>query len=98
MRQVVVVLLLAVLGWYGYGRYREQQRPAGPAPARTDAVARPLENSVRRQQFENFRCDGRTTCSQMTSCAEATFFLKNCPGTQMDEDRDGVPCQPQWCK
>ena len=23
----------------------------------------------------SFRCDGRTYCSQMTSCEEATFFL-----------------------
>ncbi|WP_417913855.1 cold shock domain-containing protein [Candidatus Electronema sp. JM] len=44
-----------------------------------------------------FRCDGRTHCSQMTSCAEATFFLKNCPNTQMDGNNDGVPCERQWC-
>ncbi len=25
----------------------------------------------------NFKCDGRTHCSQMTSCEEATFFLIN---------------------
>ncbi|MBH3337498.1 excalibur calcium-binding domain-containing protein [Pseudomonas mendocina] len=45
----------------------------------------------------NYRCDGRTHCSQMTSCAEATFFLRNCPGTRMDGDNDGVPCEGQWC-
>lgn len=46
----------------------------------------------------NYRCDGRTHCSQMTSCAEATFFLRNCPGTKMDGDNDGVPCETQWCR
>ncbi len=35
--------------------------------------------------------------SQMTSCAEATFFLKSCPGVKMDGDHDGVPCEAQWC-
>jgi len=45
-----------------------------------------------------FKCDGRTYCSQMTSCGEATFFLKNCPGTKMDGDNDGIPCEKQWCK
>ncbi|VEE14526.1 excalibur calcium-binding domain-containing protein [Ectopseudomonas mendocina] len=45
----------------------------------------------------SYRCDGRTHCSQMTSCAEATFFLRNCPGTRMDGDNDGVPCEGQWC-
>ena len=44
-----------------------------------------------------FRCDGRTRCSQMTSCDEAKYFLRNCPGTQMDGDHDGVPCEQQWC-
>jgi hypothetical protein len=44
-----------------------------------------------------YRCDGRTRCSQMSSCAEAKFFLRNCPGTQMDGDNDGVPCEQQWC-
>ena len=43
------------------------------------------------------RCDARLYCSQMTSCAEATWFLKNCPGVKMDGDRDGVPCEQQWC-
>ena len=46
----------------------------------------------------NFRCDGRTRCSQMKSCEEATFFIRNCPGTKMDGDRDGVPCERQWCR
>ena len=44
-----------------------------------------------------FRCDGRTMCSQMTSCAEAKYFLRNCPGTKMDGNHDGVPCEQQWC-
>ena len=43
------------------------------------------------------RCDGRRYCSQMTSCAEAKYFLKYCPGTQMDGNNDGTPCEQQWC-
>jgi micrococcal nuclease len=43
------------------------------------------------------RCDGRKRCSQMRSCEEATWFLKNCPGMEMDGDGDGVPCERQWC-
>lgn len=45
-----------------------------------------------------YRCDGRTYCSQMTSCDEAKFFLKNCPGVKMDGNNDGVPCERQWCR
>lgn len=45
-----------------------------------------------------YACDGRTYCSQMRSCAEAKFFLNNCPGTKMDGNNDGVPCEQQWCQ
>lgn len=44
-----------------------------------------------------FTCDGRTHCSQMRSCAEATYFLQHCPGVAMDGDHDGTPCEQQWC-
>jgi Excalibur calcium-binding domain len=44
-----------------------------------------------------YRCDGRTYCSQMRSCSEAKFFLANCPGVKMDGNRDGTPCEQQWC-
>ena len=45
----------------------------------------------------SYRCDGRQHCSQMTSCEEAKFFLKNCPDPKMDGDGDGVPCEQQLC-
>ena len=44
-----------------------------------------------------FKCDGRTRCTQMTSCEEAKFFIIHCPNTKMDGDKDGVPCEDQWC-
>jgi len=40
-----------------------------------------------------FECDGRQYCSQMTSRAEAEFFIKHCPNTKMDGDHDGFPCE-----
>jgi hypothetical protein len=59
-------------------------------PERADApAAAPAANQ--------YQCDGRTYCSQMTSCEEATFFLRNCPGVQMDGEGDGIPCERQWC-
>lgn len=45
----------------------------------------------------SFKCDSRIYCSQMTSCEEATFFLRNCPNVKMDGNNDGVPCEKQWC-
>lgn len=45
-----------------------------------------------------YQCDGRTNCSQMTSCDEAKFFVRNCPDVKMDGNNDGVPCERQWCR
>jgi len=57
-------------------------REVAPAPASTAG---------------SFSCDGRTHCSQMRSCEEAKYFLANCPGVKMDGDRNGIPCEKQWC-
>lgn len=64
----------------------------------SDAAAQPVE----RIPTTVFRCDGRQYCSQMTSCGEAKFFLKNCPNVKMDNNLNtgrgnGVPCERQWC-
>lgn len=63
--------------------------PAVPASGGTPAAA-PAPAAA-------FRCDGRTHCSQMRSCAEAKYFLAHCPGVKMDGNRDGIPCEQQWC-
>jgi hypothetical protein len=92
--RVVVGLVLASLVAAGWFAYQESPSPSrrGPGPGTpANASPRPLPAAT------TFSCDGRTHCSQMTSCAEATFFLKNCPGAQMDGNRDGVPCEQQWC-
>lgn len=44
-----------------------------------------------------FQCSGKIYCSAMSSCAEAKFYLRNCPGTKMDGNNDGIPCEKQWC-
>lgn len=43
-----------------------------------------------------FKCDGRTHCSQMHSYDEAVFFLRNCPNTKMDGNHNGIPCERQF--
>lgn len=65
---------------------------SAPAPA-----AKPVRSSAVAPTAVAFRCDGRTYCSQMTSCAEARYFLAHCPGVKMDGNRDGEPCEQQWC-
>jgi cold shock CspA family protein len=49
-------------------------------------------------RFESqYKCEGKTRCNQMTSCAEAMYYLNNCPGSVTDGDGDGRPCEDQWC-
>ncbi len=81
---LVTLLVFIALGAYGYDKFSHH---AGSWPV----------TSANEVDSLSFQCDGRTHCSQMTSCQEAKFFLKNCPGTKMDGNNDGVPCEKQWC-
>ncbi len=91
--KVISGLLICALLWFGCSQYAKHA-------ARFDSVlpAPPVSLSPAKLPVPaDFRCDGRNMCSQMTSCREATLFLQNCPGTQMDGNGDGVPCETQWC-
>lgn len=90
-RVFTALVVIAVVAGIGVmtAKMKRAEEPmsfAAPASAPAPSPANP-----------GFKCDGRTHCSQMTSCAEATFFLRNCPTTKMDGDRDGIPCEEQWC-
>jgi hypothetical protein len=89
VRNIILLVLIASAGWYGYSQY--QRRTLIPLEVATPATTQSAPES-------RFECDGRIHCSQMTSCAEATYFLQNCRGTKMDGDNDGIPCENQWCK
>ncbi len=78
-------------------RNGECARPDG-APKKSSAVAAAVVTAAATASTSGRRCDGRLYCSQMGSCEEATWFLKNCPGMKMDGNNDGVPCETQWCK
>jgi len=72
--------------------------PSSTAPPAPAAQGRPeAQNAGMAARDPGLHCDGRQYCSQMRSCAEARFFLANCPGAKMDGNRDGVPCEQQWC-
>ena len=45
-----------------------------------------------------FQCKPeKSSCSKMASCAEALFHQERCGVPDMDGDRDGIPCEQQWC-
>lgn len=68
-RMLIALALMAVIGWFAFDAYQAKRSRAAqsmPAP----------ELSEPRDAASRLRCDGRTMCSQMTSCQEATFFRR----------------------
>ncbi len=103
MKNVWAFVLFAVIAWLSYGFFQSDRTPI-PALVRdrveTSRIAPTSKSLVPPpvKPVERFSCDGRKRCPQMSSCAEAIWFLEHCPGTEMDGDRDGIPCEQQWCK
>lgn len=95
MLRFIIIVLLAITASQGYAE--NKYRRAGETDRQGAAVASPTAIQRNAEATGQYKCDGRTYCSQMTSCAEATYFLKNCPGVKMDGDHDGIPCEDQWC-
>lgn len=98
MRRLILLLLIAAAAWGGYRHFIE----AKPLLAASTAVTAEPSSSESTRELpsprQTFSCDGRTHCSQMRSCEEATYFLQNCPNTKMDGNHDDVPCEMQWCR
>jgi hypothetical protein len=96
MSKFLLGLVIVAFAFHAYQRVHE---PA-PTPARVEGAEEATDaHLVEQPQAEassdapEFRCDGRVHCSQMKSCDEADFFVRNCPGVKMDGDRDGKPCE-----
>ena len=100
MLRLIIIMLFAAVASQGSAQDKSRRTveaaPQGsPSATRSNPLPASQPNSDAAGQY---KCDGRTYCSQMTSCAEATYFLKNCPGVKMDGNNDGIPCERQWCK
>jgi len=93
---VVLTLVLLLAAWGAYVTLRPGARePVVPSPAAAGASGSPAAIPAKGQP--EFRCDSRRYCSQMTSCAEARYFLAHCPNVKLDGNHNGVPCEAQWC-
>ncbi|MES0179665.1 excalibur calcium-binding domain-containing protein [Mesorhizobium sp. M0025] len=66
---------------------------AGHADNKAPAVSQPL-GIIKRQVAQSYSCQPRRTCPQISSCAEANWYLANCSwGGKLDRDSDGIPCE-----
>lgn len=100
MKKLILIAILAVIGWQGYAKYQSRHIATANIQVADNSSEAKLPQQTRTENGSSsaFKCDGRTHCSQMTSCEEATFFLRNCPDVKMDGNNDGIPCEKQWCK
>lgn len=64
---------------------KSSKSSASTAPKTSATKAKPTPTA--------FRCGTKSTCSQMNSCQEAIFFLKQCGVRKLDRNKDGVPCE-----
>jgi cold shock CspA family protein len=90
-----LILILVVIGIGAFAFQRLGLSTATSPPQYIPNTVTP-DNTLNRafsKSNANFSCDGRQHCSQMTSRAEAEYFIKYCPNTKMDGDRDGIPCE-----
>jgi cold shock CspA family protein len=95
MVKLIALTLLVAVGAVGFSHY--QKRTVASFSQPQPSISQPRLSTETATDRPAFKCDGRTHCSQMTSCTEAKFFLQNCPGTKMDGNNDGTPCEQQWC-
>jgi hypothetical protein len=100
MKRIILLLLLAALAWYGWGKYQDR----APAQREAELASRPVATKAlplakaRDPAVSFFTCDGRSSCKQMTSCEEARYFVKTCPGFGAGVSGEEASCETQWCK
>lgn len=96
---IIPLLIIVAIVIFGFKQYQEFNE----APAIDEVPVLTNEDIERMPIYESatpsFQCEaGKTHCSHMSSCAEATFYIQHCPNTQMDGNGDGIPCERQWCR
>ncbi|EGT3627746.1 cold-shock protein [Morganella morganii] len=102
---IIPLLIIVAIVIFGFKQYQEfNEAPAiDEVPVLTNEDTQPMpmyETKARTQATATpkFQCEaGKTHCSHMSSCDEATFYIQHCPNTQMEGDGDGIPCERQWC-
>lgn len=76
--------------WWGGSRSASQPLNRQEAASRPQALLSPRGSAA---GDADFRCEGKRYCRQMTSCAEANFYLRQCGVSSLDGNGDGQPCE-----
>jgi cold shock CspA family protein len=94
-RVVAALAAIFILCFGGYVAYVRMSQPNSTVSASAYKIFS-ARDALR--SHPEFRCDpAKSSCSRMTSCAEAFFHQERCGVSGMDGDGDGIPCEQQWC-
>jgi endonuclease YncB( thermonuclease family) len=79
--------------WVGKFQLPWEWRAGHPDGGVRTTTSQPL-GLINRQVAQSYSCQPRLTCSRISSCDEANWYLTNCPwGGKLDRDKDGIPCE-----
>lgn len=99
MKRLVLLLLLAAIAWITWGRYQDRLNAEWEAEFARNPVKKKALPTAKASEpgVSFFTCDGRSSCKQMTSCEEARYFIKTCPGFNSGVFGEEASCEKQWC-
>jgi len=88
---ILSIVVIVSIGSFAYNKF------AALNPLHKESTTPAYSHAAQEENRNNYSCEGKVYCSEMTSCDEAKYYQRNCPGTKMDGDGDGIPCESQWC-
>jgi len=74
MRGLLMLVVAGALGWFGYWKYQTIAVSAEGVDTTVPVKSFVADFTLVSPTSAAFKCDGRNHCSQMQSCAEATYF------------------------
>lgn len=86
----VILMALLTIVIFSVNKYQTSSKTRHLTPT---AVEENITEPLITPSSTQYSCQGKTYCSEMSSCEEAQFYQSNCSGTKMDGDGDGVPCE-----
>jgi cold shock CspA family protein len=97
LSRIIGLAFFAMIGTFAYDQFSRRASLTSEVSAVSYETAEVVQPASASPNTRLYQCDGRQHCSQMTSCEEAKYFLKNCPDPKMDGDHDGIPCEQNLC-
>ena len=74
-------------------QWRRGERTQKQQQLQNQGKSKKLKATGNNAAADAFSCGGKRTCKEMSSCAEARYYLNQCGLRRLDRDSDGIPCE-----